>query len=321
MQSEPRRIQHKVSVTMVAVALAALSVSRVGGYDFIWNDTRYNSDIQMRLNLTTSWSITAAKMMRQWNRKAFPGTGIRFRWSQTSATPSRNLVNEVAMDSTAWGSSFGSSTLGVAILTGSGTRLTEGDVIFNSAYTWHRYRGDFQSGKPAEFRRVALHEFGHVLGLGHELNKSSIMNPYVGDIYELQSDDIAGVQALYGSNSGGGGDDDCNPSALIGAPVRGDLENSDCLAPHRRNRRADLYVFTGSKQDRVRISLRKKTLNDPYLVLVDPSGRVEARDDNGRGGKDAWISTRLKKSGTYTIEATARGKSHRGSYILRCKRC
>ncbi len=61
-----------------------------------------------------------------------------------------------------------------------------------------------------------------------------------------------------------------------------------------------------------------RSLPDPYLILVDPKGKVVEKDDNGGGGKDAEINNaRLKKTGTYTIEATARGRSHRGSYRLR----
>jgi predicted phage tail protein len=52
-----------------------------------------------------------------------------------------------------------------------------------------------------DFRRVALHEFGHVLGLNHPdqagQTVSSVMRSNTGDIDRLQPDDIAGVQALY----------------------------------------------------------------------------------------------------------------------------
>ncbi|KAL9970696.1 hypothetical protein ACROYT_G023108 [Oculina patagonica] len=55
---------------------------------------------------------------------------------------------------------------------------------------------------------VAVHEFGHSLGLQHTNIQGAIMYPYytgyVPDM-QLHSDDIAGIQSLYGSNSGGGG--------------------------------------------------------------------------------------------------------------------
>ena len=62
-----------------------------------------------------------------------------------------------------------------------------GQLIFNSA----------SKHTCESFYRLALHEIGHVLGLGH-VKSNNVMNP---DKYylELQEGDIKGVQALYGA--------------------------------------------------------------------------------------------------------------------------
>jgi len=71
-----------------------------------------------------------------------------------------------------------------------------GDIQFDSGEIWTI--GD----TPYSFDifSVALHEIGHSLGLDHELTNLAIMNPYYnGSVLGLQSDDIAGIQAIYGA--------------------------------------------------------------------------------------------------------------------------
>ncbi|XP_042715235.2 matrix metalloproteinase-17-like isoform X2 [Chrysemys picta bellii] len=77
-----------------------------------------------------------------------------------------------------------------------------GHVHFDSDEDW-TFRSPDDYG--TDLFAVAVHEFGHSLGLAHSPSKRSIMRPYyqgpVGDPlqYQLQADDRVDIQRLYGS--------------------------------------------------------------------------------------------------------------------------
>ena len=62
-----------------------------------------------------------------------------------------------------------------------------------------------RTAQGTNFYWVALHEFGHSLGLEHSNKREAIMYPwyqgYKGDDVDLRSDDILGIQTLYGKVS------------------------------------------------------------------------------------------------------------------------
>lgn len=67
--------------------------------------------------------------------------------------------------------------------------LTDADVEYNSTVDW---------GGAFDLMTIAIHEAGHVLGMGHEMTEQSIMQPiYFGTNQTLFQDDIDGVGALY----------------------------------------------------------------------------------------------------------------------------
>lgn len=64
---------------------------------------------------------------------------------------------------------------------------------------------------------VAAHEFGHSLGLEHSSIREALMYPmytYLAD-FQLHSDDVAGIQYLYGEQEVGG-----LPGGFLGAEGR-----------------------------------------------------------------------------------------------------
>jgi hypothetical protein len=73
---------------------------------------------------------------------------------------------------------------------------THGGMHFDEAERWTL------STNGIHLPTVAIHEIGHLLGLNHSADRSAIMYAYYGGPNpHLYSDDIAGIQALYGKPS------------------------------------------------------------------------------------------------------------------------
>ena len=151
----------------------------------------------------TSWESLAGQALSTWNSHL--GT-IQF--SPVIQNPGvgsdNDHVNQVFFSPRVYGESFGGLVLAVTTIWHDGTTRTESDVVFNTAVSWDSYRGPSRrvGGKLlGDFYRVALHEFGHVLGLDHPdqagQTVSAIMNSVVSDLDNLTADDIDGAQELY----------------------------------------------------------------------------------------------------------------------------
>ncbi|MSO60615.1 MAG: matrixin family metalloprotease [Acidobacteria bacterium] len=150
----------------------------------------------------TSFNQVAASALSIWNNHS---DLVKFAAVQNSTVPrvENDGVNSVFFDSTEFGRRFEGDTLAIATSwyrVSTGAKL-EGDVVFNSSKTWNSYRGALRQSN--DFNRVALHEFGHILGLDHPDEKgqrvAALMNSEITGLDALTADDIAGGRALYGS--------------------------------------------------------------------------------------------------------------------------
>lgn len=158
------------------------------------------------LDGATSWGAVAEDALASWNSNL---TSVQFSVvrDSTAAIARGNRLNNVFWSSTVYGDAWGTRTVGITLSTYDTrtSRYSETDVIFNTNVQWNSYRGPLRTASPGvnlqDFRRVALHEFGHALGLNHPddigQNVSAIMNAVASNVDALTSDDIAGGRAIY----------------------------------------------------------------------------------------------------------------------------
>lgn len=202
---------------MLLAALLAVIGAATGAAYAVVDDRWPDGSITMHLQLgpsgllsdgAESWGRSAESALSEWNQQL---RRVQFAVVRDSTLPrgDGNGVNNVFFADDVYGMSFGPTTLAVTTNWFRRDARTEADVVFNSkADPWDSYSGGLRRGT-SEFHRVALHEFGHVLGLDHPdehgQSVSSIMNSRVSGLDHLTSDDIEGAQALYGDAAPGTG--------------------------------------------------------------------------------------------------------------------
>jgi hypothetical protein len=90
------------------------------------------------------------------------------------------------------GYNFGTCTLASAYMPPSANNYSiAGDIQFNTGQT-------FNIGSTYDLFTVAVHEFGHALGLDHSTNSYAVMySSYTNKKTGLYTDDISGIRAIY----------------------------------------------------------------------------------------------------------------------------
>ena len=151
----------------------------------------------------TSFNDSAIDALKTWNPHL---AHLQFSWVKNSPVTAVEGDDEMSVifDNKVFGSNFGSGTLAVTLLGYRNGNFEETDTVFNNAISWDSYRGPL-TPPVFDFHRVAIHEFGHTLGLDHPdqakppQNVVAIMNSVVSNLDTLAQDDINGVTAIYGT--------------------------------------------------------------------------------------------------------------------------
>lgn len=200
---------------LLALLLFGL-IAAPGAHAYSHTGTRWTtSTITMQLQLgssatplsdgSPSWGASAEDALATWNAQIGSTRFVVVRDS-TATIAKGNRINNVHFSPTVYGEAWGSGVLAVALTySTSSSSAVESDVVFNQNLKWDSYRGParYSNGAVYDFRRVAMHEFGHVLGLDHPdqdgQTVTALMNSRVSNLDTLAADDIAGAQALYGA--------------------------------------------------------------------------------------------------------------------------
>jgi hypothetical protein len=206
------RSTHRLLGILTSVALVLGAAQTTHGYSTL-GSTWASGPITMNMQLTggsnladgsASYNAAAGAALTIWNQWL---NRVRFvSNNSTAGHADGDLINQVFFDQNYYGTAFDRDTLAVTTRWTLGrTERVEADVVFNSAYRWDSYRGNARSSGVWDIRRVALHEFGHVLGLDHPDERgqtvNALMNSVLGNLDALTSDDISGAQSLYGALS------------------------------------------------------------------------------------------------------------------------
>lgn len=208
----------KARLALLVAACVLFWLSQPGSAYWLNGNRWASGNILMHLQMTglngtlidgsTSWNRVSETALALWN-PFLDEVSFTVRRDSTEPIRDNDGVNNVFWDDDVYGEPFGDTTLAITRWWTRGGIFSSTDVIFNNQKSWNSYRGNVRNsssgGRLYDVRRVALHEFGHALGLGHPdengQSVSAIMNSNIGNIDSLQTDDTSGAQAIYGSTA------------------------------------------------------------------------------------------------------------------------
>lgn len=213
--------------------------SPAGGMPFFfvtgnkWNKT----NLTYRLE-TGSRSLTKDEILAE-VRKAFHTWGEVCSLTFTETSGPADIVIEFPLQAHGDGKDFDGRTLTLAHAFGppSFANNLAGDIHFDNAELW----GLQDTNDTTDVQTVALHEIGHSLGLEHSNIGLSVMHcQYQGQRRQLHTDDIDGIQSIYGGRM---------PKLVlsdtsIAQPAFADLNGKGFLAWSGTNKGRNLSVMT-----------------------------------------------------------------------------
>lgn len=294
-------------VPALATVMVLLMSASAVAYDFSgskWLGAKADFYVDMDGISATqiSWNAAFIAAMDAWSEQ----TMFDFTAIAENTDPCRiDGLSSVDFTADLCGSEFGANTLAVTMRRFAGqtlgpSRITEADIMVNDSIQYNVYDGPLiQFGiSGIDFGRVALHELGHVIGLDHESSNTAIMSPNIGNVFELQEDDINGVTALYS------GLDACVIQTLVFGASSNGLGGTDCTVRELTvggtdDSFLDLYQFQVNQATDFNFTVDSDVL-DAVIIVATTDLEYLAFDFDATEQCSSSLSTSLD-AGTYFL--------------------
>ncbi len=192
-----------------------------------------------------------------------------------------------------------------------------GDIVFNSNINWAPGRG-------YDLETVALHELGHALGMDHSSTTTAVMYAYYeGYNQTLSSDDVAGIQSIYGPEPAPAGSNHSMATAWNLTPNIG--SNNQLLIPNQSimgSNDADFWSVTvpATTSGTMTITMQSTNLSElsPGLVVYNSAKLVVGSvNDAGYYGATASVTIGVSPGQVYYFRDSAgSGGEAYGAYAL-----
>ena len=269
-------------------------------------ETEFYFALEGRSGTGILWNTAFREALIDWN----VATDFNYILREESRDPcSIDQLNGVDFTEDICGTEFGVKTLAVTLISTRAQllgppRIIEADIVINKNRTLDIFDGNLlQFGMRfdgIDFRRIALHELGHALGLSHESSAAAMMAATVGNLDRLTADDIAGVNTLYGGLS------NCEVRVLSYGQISDALAAGDCTVNELTlggsdDSFIDVYSFELVETTTIQFEMTSTSL-DSVLILADSKLQYLDFDDKQSGSCSSSLSQTLDP-GSYFILA------------------
>lgn len=301
-----RRLTGAVICCWLASLCAPVMAFEISGKKWSGASMQFYTQLSGTSLTGINWQDAFLSALEEWNDK----TDFNFVPVLEYSDPcGANDLSSVDFTADQCGSEFGANTLAVTLTRYESqvlgpAKIVEADIVVNSTLEFNVFDGNIrQFGVPGlDFRRIALHELGHVIGLDHEPELPAIMAPNIGDTYQLQADDIDGANTLYGGLSA------CGVTPIGFGVISNALDESDCRVLELTvggddTSFIDVYQLQLGSLSTIQLQMASSGL-DSVLLLADSDFNYIAVDDKSSGSCDSLLERELLPGRYYVLANT-----------------